>query len=93
VLFGDAAVLAARGRASFSASWVAKRAAKNIITELQETLSRLPLSFRELHPDVEWALARGTRNRVVHAYQDVDDELLWEVVSVSVPHMRKQLGI
>ena len=93
VLCDDAAELASRGRASFDTDWLAKRAAKNIITELQETLSRLPLSYRERHPDMEWALARGMTNRVVHEYQDTDDELLWMVIVGSIPQMRRQLDI
>ena len=93
LLCDDAAKLAAKGREHFDTEWEAKRAAKNIITELQETMSRLPISYRELHSDVEWALARGIRNRVVHEYQDTNDEIVWKVIVVSIPQMRESLGI
>ena len=93
MLCEDAAKLAARGRTSFDTDWIAKRAGKNIVTELQETLSRLPVSYQDGHQDVEWSLIRGMRNRVVHEYQDADDEAVWKVISLEIPQMRKQLGI
>lgn len=93
ILFEEAAELASRGRAYFESEWGAKRIAKNIITELQETLSRLPISYQERHPDVEWTLARGMRNRVMHEYQDTDDEIVWRAIVVSIPKMKKSLGL
>ncbi|MDA8316185.1 MAG: DUF86 domain-containing protein [Actinomycetota bacterium] len=93
VLFEDATELASRGRSYFEGEWGAKRIAKNIIAELQETLSRLPLSYQEHHPDVEWALARRMRNRVVHEYQNTDDEIVWTVIVASIPQIKRSLGL
>lgn len=93
VLFEEAAELAARGRTYFENEWGAKRIAKNIITELQETLSRLPISYQHRHPGVEWSLVRRMRNRVVHEYQDADDEIVWRVIVVSIPQMKESLGL
>ena len=93
VLFEEAAELASRGTTYFEHEWGAKRIAKSIVAELQETLSRLPISYQEIHPDVEWSLVRGMRNRVVHQYQDTDDEILWRVIVASIPQMKESLGL
>lgn len=93
LLCDDAAKLAAKGREHFDTEWEAKRAAKNIVTELQETLSRLPASYQEGHQNVEWSLIRGMRNRVVHEYQDIDDEAVWKVIDFEIPHMMRTLGL
>ena len=93
ILFDEAKELASRGKPYFEKEWGGKRVAKDIITELQETLSRLPISYRERYPDIEWALVRGMRNRVVHEDQDTDDEIVWKVIVASIPEMRDSLGL
>jgi uncharacterized protein with HEPN domain len=56
-----------------------------------EAASRLPTTFRNRHPDIPWSRIVGLRNRVVHAYFDVDLELVWEIVHVELPELRVRL--
>jgi uncharacterized protein with HEPN domain len=55
-------------------------AAKNVSVE---TSARLP--------DVPWRAIAGTRDRLVHAYFDVDHDRLWQIVSVDLPALVDQL--
>jgi hypothetical protein len=93
VLCDDAAKLAARGRAHFDADWGAKRIGKNLVTEVGETATRLPASYRADHPEIEWAFISGIRNRVVHAYQDTDDGAVWDAIAVDIPDLRRALEL
>ena len=93
VLCDDAAKLAARGRAHFDADWGAKRIGKNLVTEVGETATRLPASYRADHPEIEWAFISGMRNRVVHAYQDTDDGAVWDAIAVDIPDLRRALEL
>jgi uncharacterized protein with HEPN domain len=49
-------------------------AAKNVTAETRATL-----------PQVPWRAIAGTRDRLVHAYFDVDLEQLWQIVSTDLP--------
>jgi len=93
VLCEDAAKLAARGRTHFDADWGAKRIGKNIVTEVGETATRLPASYRADHPELEWAFISGMRNRVVHVHKDTDYGAVWDAIAVDLPHLRQVLGL
>jgi uncharacterized protein with HEPN domain len=40
---------------------------------------------------IEWAKIRGMRNRIVHAYFDVDLDVVWDTVLLSLPPLVAQL--
>jgi uncharacterized protein with HEPN domain len=41
---------------------------------------------------VPWSSIVGMRNRLVHAYFDVDLEILWNTVTQALPRLRTQVG-
>jgi len=43
-------------------------------------------------PEIPWHEAVGTRNRLVHAYFDVDLRILWQTAIESVPQLQVRLG-
>lgn len=58
-----------------------------------EAASRLPLAFREGAREVPWHRIVGLRNRIVHAYFDVDLELVWEIVQAELPGLKRLLEV
>ena len=56
-----------------------------------EASSRLPHDFRNAHGEIPWALMRGLRNRIVHAYFGVDLQLVWEVVVDDLPPLKERI--
>ncbi len=38
-------------------------------------------------PSVPWRAIAGTRDRLVHAYFDVDFDRLWQIVAVDLPSL------
>jgi uncharacterized protein with HEPN domain len=74
------------------------RQRKDLDTDLQLTLALTRLveivgeaaknvsdDERQRHPDVPWRAIAGTRDRLVHAYFDVDLDQLWRIVSADLP--------
>ncbi len=47
--------------------------------------------FQQTHPDVPWAQIVGMRNRLIHAYFDVDVDRVWDTVVDDLPPLIKQL--
>ncbi len=41
--------------------------------------------------EIEWAKIRGMRNRIVHAYFDVDFDVVWDTVTLSLPPLIAEL--
>ena len=52
---------------------------------LGEAAARVSAETREQAPEIPWAQMIGTRNRLVHAYFDVDVDILWRTATESVP--------
>ncbi len=56
-----------------------------------EASSKLTASFRERHKEIEWRKIIGMRNRIIHAYDTVDFETVWDVVREDLPELKKKL--
>ncbi|MDT7909870.1 DUF86 domain-containing protein [Thermus sp.] len=61
------------------------------LTVIGEAVKRLPMAFRESHPQIAWRKIAGFRDVVVHDYFGVDIELVWDVVRSQVPHLKAQV--
>lgn len=83
----------ALGKRRFDDDWLVRRAAKNIVTELAETTTRLPIRLQDDHPDVPWRAIAGMGTRVVHAYQGTDHEIVWAVLEEELPKLRLSLDL
>ena len=58
-----------------------------------EAASRVSAETRELHPEIPWREIVGMRNRLVHAYFDVDLRLVWDTVHGDLPSLIAQLEL
>ena len=56
-----------------------------------EAAGRLSPEFREGNPGVPWAEIRGMRNRMIHRYDDIDLDIVWETVARDIPRLVRQL--
>jgi uncharacterized protein with HEPN domain len=61
------------------------------IVIIGEATKRISMSFRDQHPDVPWREMAGMRDRVAHAYDRVDLDLVWDTVQVKIPQLIAQL--
>ncbi len=50
-----------------------------------EAVKRLSSGFRTQHPTVPWALIAGMRDHLIHAYDSVDWEEVWNTIHSDVP--------
>lgn len=92
----DAADLAAgfiRGRspADLRTDAMLRLALTRAVEIIGEAAAQVTADGRAELPDVPWAQIVGMRNRLVHAYFDVDPAILWDTVELALPGLRAQL--
>ena len=56
-----------------------------------EAASRVSAETREAHPAIPWREIVGMRNRLVHAYFEIDLRLVWDTVRNDLPPLIVQL--
>lgn len=58
-----------------------------------EAASKVTAEGRAEAPQVPWAVITGARNRLVHAYFDIDLDILWVTVCHDLPALVTQLQV
>jgi uncharacterized protein with HEPN domain len=71
-------------RRDFDDEEVVRLTSLHLISRLGEAASQLTADFRAAHPELPWAQMIGLRNRIVHSYDDVDPDIIWQVASADV---------
>jgi uncharacterized protein with HEPN domain len=56
-----------------------------------EATKRLSPEFRKMHPGVPWKDIAGLRDRLIHAYDDLDLDRVWDAATVALPKVRAYL--
>ena len=52
-----------------------------------EAVRRLSPEFRERHPEIPWTAMTGMRNRMIHGYDDIDMNIVWDTTQDSIPRL------
>ena len=60
-------------------------------TVLGEAAGRISPSLRAQHPGIPWRQIVGLRNVIVHQYDRVDLQALWDAVQSDVPTLLRQI--
>lgn len=56
-----------------------------------EAGNHVPEEIKVKYPSIPWNEIRGMRNRITHAYFDVDVQLLWETIQNDFPALKVEL--
>lgn len=56
-----------------------------------EAASQISLAYRDAHMEVPWHMIIGMRNRIVHAYFDIDYEVVEKTIKQDLPPLIQQL--
>ena len=56
-----------------------------------EATKKVPSDIRTQNPDVEWRAMAGMRDRLIHDYFGVDQDLVWDVLQKKIPVLRAQV--
>lgn len=56
-----------------------------------EAAGKVSQATRDAHPEIPWKAIIGMRNRLVHAYFEINTDILWVAVTAEIPALLPQL--
>jgi uncharacterized protein with HEPN domain len=56
-----------------------------------EAVKNIPSELRDLAPDVEWRKISGLRDIIAHAYFQLEDEIIWDIVESKLESLLYQV--
>lgn len=56
-----------------------------------EAVKRLSSDFRAAHPEIRWTPMAGMRDVLIHAYDTVDLDEVWQTISADIPKLKSDL--
>ncbi len=57
-----------------------------------EAASVIPQEFRNSHPEIPWRQMISTRNRLIHHYDGIDLDVVWETATTNIPELEQKIA-
>jgi len=80
-----------RTRADLDTNRLLNLALVRLLEVAGEAANRVPADERAHHPRIPWAAMVGMRNRLIHAYENVDLDIVWKIVVDDLPDLVRAL--
>ncbi len=87
------AVAMAKGktRADLDADRMLNLSLVRLLEIVGEAAGRIPDDERSRYPDIPWPEIVSLRNRLIHGYDSVDFDILWQIITNDLPSLIMQL--
>ena len=56
-----------------------------------EAVKNFPTEIKSEYPKVPWKEISGIRNKAIHEYFGIDEEILWKTIKEDLPPFKKQM--
>jgi uncharacterized protein with HEPN domain len=56
-----------------------------------EAASKVSENFKSEYPEIPWLEITGMRNRMIHAYYDVNLDVVWQTIKSDLPDLLKSI--
>ena len=91
-----AAMIQGRRRDDLGRERMLQLALVRLVEIIGEAATRVSPEGQQRYPAIPWQQARGMRNRLIHGYDKVDLDVLWDTIQDDLPplivQLRKALG-
>jgi uncharacterized protein with HEPN domain len=74
---------------AFRTDPIARRAAAYCIQTISEAVRRIPDEWLADYPTEPWPQIKAIGNRIRHEYYQIDDAILWEIMTVEASNLRR----
>jgi uncharacterized protein with HEPN domain len=79
------ALVRQRSRANLDADRLLQLGLRQIIQVVGEAANRVSRDGQARYPDIPWRDAIAARNRIVHGYDTIDYDRLWQIITEEFP--------
>jgi uncharacterized protein with HEPN domain len=76
------------GRSKFNQEEETQNSIIYYLQIIGEAASAIPQDFRDLHPEIPWKPMISMRNKLIHHYDGIDLDVVWETALVSIPDLK-----
>ena len=77
----------ASGRADLDTNRMLYLALLRALEVIGEAANRVSQSLQDQHPEIPWAQIVALRNRLIHGYDAVDTDRIWQIVTDDIPKL------
>ena len=84
-------LLSGKGQSDLQTDRVLSLAVVRLLEILGEAARRVPSEVQQVHPSIPWSYIIGMRNRLIHGYDRVDQDIVWSVIADDLPPLVAQL--
>jgi uncharacterized protein with HEPN domain len=85
------ALVAGRNRADLDSDRLLNLALVRLMEVVGEAANRMPVEEQARFPGIPWRQIVSMRNRLIHAYDRVDFDLLWQILQDDMPPLVVEL--
>jgi len=80
-----------RSKQKFEEDRILRLALTTLFQTIGEAARRISEEFKNEHPEFQWIRITGFRNRLVHGYDVIDYDVMWDIITADVPVLLKNL--
>lgn len=62
-----------------------------LVEIIGEAAARMSTDLKQRNSSVPWTAIVGMRNRLIHAYFDIDLDVVWDTVTIAIPDLASQI--
>ena len=56
-----------------------------------EAANKIPEDFQDSHPEIPWSSIIGTRNVIVHGYDQIKLQIVWDIIHNNLQSLKESL--
>ena len=79
--------VAGLSREEFAAAEKTRSAVLHQLMILGEAAKRISSEYRAAHPEIPWRLMAGTRDTLIHEYDEVELDNVWDTIERDLPSL------
>jgi uncharacterized protein with HEPN domain len=82
-----------KSRADLDTDRLLNLALTRLLEIVGEAAGRVPKELCERHPEIPWPQIVSLRNRLIHGYDSVDFNILWQILTTDLPPLIADLEL
>ena len=84
-------IIEGRRRADLDSDRLLELGLVRLVEIIGEAAARVGPDTRDRYPNIPWPAIVGMRNRLIHAYFDIDADRVWDTITDDLPSLLSEL--